>query len=145
MPDHPGRKAADEYLLQRIQGASPEQLVAMLLEGGQRFIGLTLHAMKARDLPGQARYVGRTADIVQALKERLNREAGGELVDNLDRIYDWWMNELFDGAQNNQPRRLELVSTQMSELKETWEELHRRKAGGDTEAKPPRSLDEFSV
>ena len=35
MQEYPGKKAADQYLAQRIQGATPEQVAAMLLEGSQ--------------------------------------------------------------------------------------------------------------
>lgn len=130
MSGYTAGKAADQYLLQRIQGASPEQMAALLLEGGQKFINLIRQAMAQKNLMDQARYSNRTADIILELKERLNHEEGGEVVDNLVRIYDWWINEVFEGTQNNQPERLERVSTLMGELRETWEEFHRRKASG---------------
>jgi len=138
-------KAADQYLVQRIEGASPEQLTALLLEGGQRFLNLTLQAMKSRDLPNQAKYVNRVADIIVGLKERLNHEDGGEVVENLIRIYDWWMNELFDGAMKNQPERLQMILNQMGEFRATWEELHQRKTGNATPPSPTASLGELSV
>lgn len=145
MHGHPGKSAADHYLLHRIQGASPEQLVSMLLEGGQRFINLTLKAMKQHDLKGQANYVNRTSDIIVGLKERLNHEDGGEVVENLDRIYDWWMNELFAGAHNHQPERLQHIFNQMGEFKGTWEKLHQMKTDANPNPQPHKSLDEFSV
>ncbi|HWQ07980.1 MAG TPA: flagellar export chaperone FliS [Holophaga sp.] len=145
MQGYGGEKAADQYLVQRIQGASPEQLVAMLLEGGQRFIGLVLQAMKDHDLPNQARYVNRVSDIIVGLRERLNFDDGGELVENLARIYDWWMNELFDGAMKGEPERLQRISGQMGEFKETWEELHRRKTSGGQAPNPTSALGELSI
>jgi flagellar secretion chaperone FliS len=138
-------KAADQYLVQRIQGASPEQLVALLLEGGQRFINLALQAMKNHDLPSQGRYVNRAADIIFGLKERLNYEEGGEVVENLVRIYDWWTNELFEGAMKNQPERLQLIFNQMGEFKSTWEELHQRKAGSGQSLQPTAALGDLSI
>lgn len=117
----------------------------MLLEGGQRFLNLTLKAMKERDLPNQARYVNRVADIIVGLNERLNHEEGGELVENLIRIHDWWTNELFDGAMQNQPQRLQMISSQMGELRATWEELHQRKTKTSQAPKPTTSLGELSV
>ncbi|MBP1626000.1 MAG: Flagellar biosynthesis protein FliS [Holophagaceae bacterium] len=145
MHEHSGKKAADQYLIQRIQGASPEQVAAMLLEGGQRFLSLAIQAMKARNLIEQANYVGRVADIIFGLKERLNHEQGGEVVENLIRIYDWWTEELYEGALNDQPQRLQLIFAQMGEFKTTWEQLHRRKTGGDQAPKASGSLDGLSV
>ncbi len=145
MQEYPGKKAADQYLAQRIQGASPEEVAAMLLEGGQRFLNLTLQAMKNRDLLDQGKYLGRTSDIIFGLKERLNHEEGGEVVDNLIRVYDWWMQELYDGSLKNQPERLQRISKQMGEFKATWEELHRRKTAGGPSAAAPGALDGLSV
>lgn len=142
MQGYPGGKAADHYLVQRIQGASPEQVAALLLEGGQRFLNLMIKAMQTQDFPNQAVYIGRISDIILGLKERLNLDDGGEVVENLIRLYDWWTNELYEGSLNEQPERLRVIFNQMGELKETWEELHRRKSSGN---QPAGSLDGLSV
>ena len=127
MQGYPGSKATDQYLAQRLEGASPEQLAAILLEGGQKFLTLALAAMGSNDIPGKARCVNRVADFILELSLRLNHEDGGEVVDNLDRIYKWWQDELYVGARQNQPERLELIRKHMGELAVTWEELHRKK------------------
>jgi len=142
MQGYPGGKAADHYLVQRIQGASPEQVAALLLEGGQRFLNLMIKAMQNQDLPNQAVYIGRISDILLGLKERLNLEDGSEVVENLIRLYDWWANELYEGSLGGEPERLRVLFNQMGELKETWEELHRRKSAG---SQPAGSIDGFSV
>jgi len=142
MQGYPGGKATNHYLVQRIQGASPEQVAALLLEGGQRFLNLMIKAMETGDLPNQSVYIGRISDIILGLKERLNLDDGGEVVENLIRLYDWWANELFDGSLNGQPDRLRVIFNQMGELKETWEELHRRKSAGN---QPASSIDGLSV
>lgn len=105
MQGYPGGKAADHYLVQRIQGASPEQVAALLLEGGQRFLNLMIKAIQNQDLPNQAIYIGRISDILLGLKERLNLEDGGEVVENLIRLYDWWANELYEGSLGGEPER----------------------------------------
>lgn len=142
MQGYPGGKAADHYLVQRIQGASPEQVAALLLEGGQRFLNLMIKAIQNQDLPNQAIYIGRISDILLGLKERLNLEDGGEVVENLIRLYDWWANELYEGSLGGEPERLRIIFNQMGELKETWEELHRRKSASN---QPAGSTDGFSV
>lgn len=120
-----GGNATSQYLTQRINGATPEQLIVILLEGGQRFLGQAIAAMVQRDIPAKARLVNRVSAIIEELMVRLNHEEGGELVANLTRLYEWWLNELFEGSQNNQPERLERVHRQMGEIRLTWEELQR--------------------
>ena len=123
-----GGNATDNYLIQRINAASPERLVAMLLEGGQRFLGLAMAAMNKRDVPEKARMVNRVSAIIEELTVRLDHEHPSELVVNLARLYDWWLNEVFQGSQSNQVQRLETVYRQMGDLRQTWEQLAQRKS-----------------
>ena len=120
-------KIADQYLLQRIESASPEQLHAMLLEAGQKFLIHAIDAMNANDLPAKARHFSRVTEIIIELSGRLNQEQGGELVANLTRIYSWWIDVLFDASQKNLPEPLQVVQKQMGEMRASWEELHHRK------------------
>ena len=75
MQGYPGSKATDQYLAQRIEAASPEQLAAILLEGGQKYVQLALAAMASNDIPTKARHVNRVSDIILELTLRLNRVA----------------------------------------------------------------------
>ncbi|HNX94455.1 MAG TPA: flagellar export chaperone FliS [Holophaga sp.] len=120
--------ATDNYLIQRINAAGPERLVAMLLEGGQRFLGQAMVAMNNRDVPTKARMINRVSAIIEELAVRLDHEHPSELVVNLARLYDWWLNEVFQGSQNNQVQRLETVYRQMGDLRQTWEQLAQQKA-----------------
>jgi len=130
MKGYKADKASEQYLLQRIQAASPEQMVALLLEGGQRFTKLAVEAIHQRNFVEQARYTNRVGDIILELRDRLNHKDGGETVQNLIRVYDWWVDAVFRGAQQGEVEVLERVISQMGEFRETWEELHRRKTAG---------------
>ena len=125
----PYSRATDQYLAQKVMGASPEQLVAMLLEAGQRYLLKTVQAMGRRDCPGQAQATDRVFAILQELTLRLNREEGGELATNLLRTYEWWGRELMQANMKRQPERLDRISEQMGDLKQTWEQLHQMKVG----------------
>lgn len=127
MQSHQTGKVADQYLLQRIEAASPEQLHAMLLEAGQKFLSLAIMAMNGNDIPGKSRHLSRVSDIIVELSGQLNRNDGGELVLNLSQIYTGWIDTLFDASQKKQPERLTIIVDQMAELRLTWEELHQKK------------------
>jgi flagellar protein FliS len=127
---HPyfGGKPAQQYLTQRINGATPEQLIAMLLEGAQRFLGQAVVALRSRDIAGKAKLVNRVSAIIEELAVRLNHEEGGEVVENLTRIYEWWLKELFEASQKNQPERLEFIGHQMAEMKATWDQVSQQQS-----------------
>lgn len=141
MQGYPGSKATDQYLAQRIEAASPEQLAAILLEGGQKFLNLVMAAMNSNDIPGKARHTNRVSDFILELSLRLNRVDGGEVVDNLERLYKWWTDELFDAVRKNQPERLLLIYKHMGELRNTWEERHRKNQLSSKPLTPAASLD----
>jgi flagellar protein FliS len=143
MQGYPGSKAADQYLAQRVEGASPEQLVAMLLEAGQKFLTLVIAAIASNDIAAKARHANRVSDIILELSQRLNRVDGGEVVTNLDRIYKWWMNDLFDAARQNETPRLESMRNQMNIMRNTWEELHRKKMMALAPASAPVTMEEM--
>ena len=121
-------KAASNYLIQEINGSSPEHVMFMLLEGAQRFLLQAVVAIKRRDITTRARMVNRVSAIVEELAVRLDHEGGGELVLNLTRIYDWWLKELFEASQKNQAERLEAVERQIADMKTAWAELDQRQA-----------------
>lgn len=124
----PYAKANDEYLLQRINSASPEQMCALLLEGAQRFLNQAIQAIQRRDVPSRAKAVNRASAVVEELMVRLNHENGGPVVENLVRLYEWWTHEIFEAANAFDAARLERVSSQMGEMKSTWEQAHLSKA-----------------
>lgn len=131
-----GGNASNKYLVQKINGASLEQLVVLLLEGGQRFLAQAIIAMERKDIPTKARLVNRVSAIIEELSVWVDQEQGGELAINLTRIYEWWLNELFEGSQRNQVDRLNRVQRQMGEMRTTWEELDQRRRPAGNSATP---------
>jgi flagellar protein FliS len=120
---HPnfGARPTNQYLVQRINGATPEQLVVILLEGAQKFLMQAIAATRMRDIQTKARMVNKVSAIIEELTLRLDLDEGGELVGNLASIYEWWLRELFSGSQKNQPERLESIVFQMAEMRVTWD------------------------
>jgi len=135
-----GGAVANQYLAQQINGATPERIMFMLLEGAQRFLIQAVAAIRRRDIATRARMVNRVSSIVEEMSIRLNHEEGGELVTNLSRIYDWWLKELFEASQKNQAERLELVERQIAEMKTAWAELDQRQGATQPASYSPQGM-----
>jgi len=118
-----GAAQSDSYLLQQISSASPEQLCVILLEGAQRFLQQAVAAVKAHNIEERARLVNRVSAIIEELMLQVNNDGGNELAANLTRIYEWWMNQLFEGSRNNNVQKLEMIYSQMNEMRITWIQL----------------------
>jgi flagellar protein FliS len=121
-------KANDQYLTQRVIGASPEQLMAILLEGAQRFLAQAEQALAKRDFAAKAKAINRVTAIIEELTLRLNHEEGGELVGNLTRVYDWWGREIIAAGADLDSGRLERVSRQMADLRLAWEQSFQKRS-----------------
>ena len=128
MIQHPGAAQSDQYLLQRIIGATSEQLCVLLIEGAQKFLLQAIAATKERNIADKARFINRVSAIIEELTVQLNHDEENELVINLSRIYEWWMNQIFEASRDNDFGKLEKVYEQMASIKATWEELIHKQA-----------------
>jgi flagellar secretion chaperone FliS len=118
--------SADKYLAQRVLGASPEQQAALLMEAGQLFLGKAIRAMDQKEPFEVARYLGQVAKIINESVLRLNMEDGGELVQNLLKVYSWWTSELFEAGSSKDTARLRVLSLHMGQIRQAWEQLHEK-------------------
>lgn len=125
----PYAKATDQYLVQRVMGASPLQLIILLLEGGQRFLGQAAQALQRQDYALKARKTNTVLSIIDELNQRLDHEHGGELAANLAAIYTWWTQEILTASSTKNPAQMERVIAQMGELRQAWEQLERQGSG----------------
>ncbi len=123
---NPYAQSADQYLAQRVLNASPEQQAALLMEAGQLFLGKAVRDMEQRDYALLGRHLGHVAKIINEATNRLNMEDGGELVQNLLKIYAWWNSELFEAGSTKDPARLRVLSQHMGQIREAWEQLHNK-------------------
>ena len=119
-------QSADQYLAQRVFGASPEQQAALLMEAGQLFLGKAIRAMEQKEPFEVARYLGQVAKIINEAVLRLNLEDGGELVQNLLKVYNWWTSELFEAGSSKDTARLRVLSHHMGQIRQAWEQLHQK-------------------
>ncbi len=119
----PYAKASNQYLFQRVMGASQVGLVALLLEGGQRFLSQALQALDRKDYEAKARHTNRVLAIIQELSNRLDLETGGGLAQNLEGLHRWWSSEILEASMTKDAKRLEEVQRQMGEIRQAWEQL----------------------
>ncbi len=124
----PYAKASDQYLVQRVMGASPLQLVILLLEGSQRFLTQAMQALERKDYAAKAAATNRVLAILDELTSRLDAEAGGELAQNLLGLHAWWTHEIVEASIAKDPARLGRIQRQMGELRQAWEQLDRQGA-----------------
>jgi flagellar protein FliS len=124
-------RSADAYLSQRILGASPEQQAALIMEAGQLHLGKAIQALNRNDSSAATSSFIRVAEVIKEANLRLNLEDGGELAGNLEKLYDWWMKQIMLASRAKDTNRLAAVAQSMGDIRQTWEQLHEKKARTD--------------
>ena len=119
-------RTRNNYLQAQIETASPTRLIVMLYEGAIRFCYLGIEAMNAKNLEEQNNHIVRAQRIVGELMGSLNREAGGEVAENLMRIYMYMLDRLVDANFEDNPKGIHEVIGLLGELKTSWEEVDRQ-------------------
>jgi flagellar protein FliS len=104
------------------------------MEAGQRFIGKAIQAMELSNHLEVGRCLSRVTEIINEATLRLNHEEGGELVDNLGKVYDWWIWEVFEASSTKDTARLRSISHHMGEIRQAWEQLHQKLSGATTDS-----------
>lgn len=124
---HPYARA---YQNQSILTASPGQLVLLMYDGALRFMaqaraGFALEADNPRRIESINTALLRTQAILQEMRANLNMEAGGEVAENLDRLYDYHLRRLMQSNLRKDEEPLIEVEGLVRTLRDAWAEMLR--------------------
>ena len=103
--------------------ADPHRLVQMLLEGVLGKIAVVKGLMKRGDIVKKGEVIGNAISIVSGLRASLNKEAGGELAENLDNLYEYIERRLLLANINNDTEILDEVTVLLREVKSGWDAI----------------------
>lgn len=122
-------KTAGAYLAQRVMGTSPEQQAALIMEAGQLHLGRAIQALNRKDPASATASFVRFTEVISEANLRLNHEDGGDLAENLWKLYGWWTREVMLASRAQDTARLAAVAQSMGEIRQAWEQLHEKRAG----------------
>lgn len=130
-----GRQPHRQYQQSQVETASPTRLVVLLYDGAIRFCARAMEAMQARDYQEQNTNLLKAQRIIGELMSSLNKETGGEVAANLLRVYTYVLEQLVEANLHDRADLIEGVLGLLRELRETWAEIDRLAAGGQTTGK----------
>ena len=100
--------------------SNPHQLVLMLIDGAiEKTAGAIGHLLHG-DVAEKGQLLGGAIAIIDALRASLDHRSGGELADNLERLYDYMIRRLLEGNLQNDSRALSEVISLLKEIREAW-------------------------
>ena len=105
-----------------VDGASPSQLITLLLDGALERVRQARSHMQQGDLAGQGELIGKAIDIVASLDSYLDHDSGGEVAQTLDTLYDYLVRQLYRANQKSDVLILDEVASLLSEVRIGWVE-----------------------
>ncbi len=115
--------ASRQYQTQQIMTASPAMLVFMLFDKAISSLNMAVRAIAANDVQERWRNNNRAIEVISHLQRTLNMELGGEVAENLDRLYTFMLKQLSTVDKNNDPKPAEDVIKLLEPLRESWRDL----------------------
>jgi flagellar protein FliS len=110
------------YQATQIATATKEQLLLITYDIGIRACQIAEGALLAKDYDVANREILRGQNVIRELMVTLNVERGGEVAENLLRLYDFMHNTLIEANIQKDVDKLNVVSSMFKELRQTWEE-----------------------
>ena len=115
------------YQATQISTATKEQLLLITYDIGIRSCRMAETALdkendKVPDFDLANREILRAQEVIRELMVTLNTEKGGEVANNLMRLYDFMYRLLVEANVKKEPDNIRTVLSMLEELKATWEE-----------------------
>src|SRR5664279_2748937 len=85
-----------------LNSADPHKLIAMLYQGALLAIANAKNGILRKDIPAKCKAISHAMLIIdEGLKASLDKNVGGELVHNLEALYDYMCSRLLVANLNN--------------------------------------------
>ena len=119
------KKALSAYnassLDDQVSSASPHRLIVMLFDGAIKSINLAKFYLQQGNIPEKGRSITQAIAIIEeGLRLALDKKSGGELVENLDSLYEYAAHQLLTANLRNDEVLLDQVLQLMNDLKSAW-------------------------
>ena len=107
-----------------VVAASPHKLIVMLFDGALAAVRSAAVHMTARDIEKKGLAISKAINIVQnGLRASLDKQAGGQIAESLDALYEYICTRLVSANVTNQPAMLDEVIALLADLKGAWEAI----------------------
>lgn len=126
------------YRKTQIETASPEALILMLYDGALRFIGQAEIAFEEKNLEQTSNMLLRIQAIFAELMTSLDKEKGGEIAVNLERLYVFFLEKLSEANIKKDPAPMLEIKPLIQNLRNTWEQAMQKHQSSPQLNNPPR-------
>jgi len=113
-------KGIGAYQQTAIGTQSKGRLIVMLYDGAIKFMKLAIRELEAENYAAKGRYINRAQDIINELNAVLDMDSGGDISQNLRRLYLFVNRRLSEANAKRDPQMIREVIALMEELNQSW-------------------------
>jgi flagellar protein FliS len=106
-----------------VEQASPHRLIQMLMEGAIDRIAIAKGAMERKETAHKGAHISWAISIIDGMRASLDKNAGGEIAQNLDDLYDYMIRRLMRANMEDNPDLLDEVQSLLRSIKGAWDTL----------------------
>ena len=106
-----------------VEAASPHRLIQMLMAGALEKIAIAKGHMERNEIAQKGSHISWAISIIDGLRASLNLEAGGEIAQNLDDLYDYMTRRLARANVENNIDLLDEVASLLRTIKGAWDDI----------------------
>lgn len=107
-----------------VSAADPHKLISMLYQGALLAIANAKNGIMRKDISAKGAAISKAILIIDdGLKASLDRNAGGELAQNLSSLYDYMTSRLLAANMKNDMATLDEVARLLTDLKGAWDSI----------------------
>ncbi len=112
--------ARQQYTEAHLVSSSPEETVLMLYDGAVRFLREAMVEITVQNITAKVRLLEKVEKIIDYLRSCLDKENGGEIAENLHRLYDYMLQRLTEANLYNDITKLEEIVGLLGTVREGW-------------------------
>ena len=106
-----------------VLNASPTRLVSLLFTGARTAISKAKIHMEAGQIPERGKAISHATRIVdEGLRQSLNLSAGGEVAENLSKLYDYIIRCLYLANYRVDIEQLNIADRLLADLQDSWQQ-----------------------
>lgn len=109
-----------KYKQTAVTTASRGQVLLMLYESSIKYTKQAIEAVKVNNRPEKGRCIGKIQDIINELSLSLNHDVGGNISKDLDRLYNFIVEQITEANIKNDAKPLEATLKILETLYEGW-------------------------
>jgi flagellar protein FliS len=110
----------NKYKQTSVTTASRGQILLMLYDGALKYCKLAIEAVNTRNLVDKGKYILKVQDIINELTVTLDHKVGGEISKELERLYNFMIEQITEANIKNEAKPLENTMKLLETLREGW-------------------------